>query len=45
MESLYLHTSRYSGVGEVVSNYLAVVAIKIVGTCVLVGDGFKRLKP
>lgn len=28
-----------------VSNYLAVVAINVVGTCVLVGDGIKKLKP
>ena len=34
-------TSRYNGVGGVVSNCHAVVAVEVVGTCVIVGCGFK----
>ena len=35
-----MHTSHYDGVGGMVSNYHAAVTVKVVGTCVIVGDGF-----
>jgi hypothetical protein len=37
MGSLYLRTSRYNGVGGVVSNNHAAVTVEVVGTCVIVG--------
>ena len=36
-----MRTSCYNGVGGVVSNCHVAVAITVVGTCVIVGVGFK----
>ena len=43
--SLYLSISRYLGVGIVVSSYHAMITIKVVGTCVIMGGWIKRSMP